>query len=261
MPEILVNDVEHYYESSGKGPPLLLIHGLGSSTQDWELQTAYFSKFYRVITYDVRGHGRTDKPAGPYSIHLFASDGIKLLQGLGLEQVHVVGISMGGAIAYQMTVDAPDLVKSAVIVNFTPELIMKTFKERLNLLSRKLIVRLLGMRKMGQVLSERLFPKPEHVELRERFTNQWAKNDKRAYLNSLNALVGWSVSARLSEIECPLLVIASDEDYTPVSVKEAYMDKVKHGELVVVPDARHAVTVERPDKFNEIVERFLKGIG
>ena len=177
MPKIKINDVEHYYESSGEGSPLLFIHGLGSSTQDWDLQVAYFSKFYQVITYDVRGHGQSEKPAGPYSIRQFAADASALMQALKLGPVHVAGISMGGAIAYQLALDAPKLVKSLTVVNFTPELIMATFKERMNLTSRKLIVRVLGMRKMGQVLSGKLFPKSEHEELRERFIDSWAKND------------------------------------------------------------------------------------
>lgn len=258
MPKLLINGIEQYYEISGEGAALLLIHGLGSSTRDWEMQEAYFSKFYKVISYDVRGHGQSDKPPGPYSVPLFAEDVIGLVRELELGPVNVVGISMGGAIAFQMTVDAPELIKSMVIVNFTPELIMKTFKERLNLLMRKTIVRVLGMRKMGQVLSDRLFPKPEHEEIRERFTNSWAENDTRAYLNSLNALVGWSVTARLSEIDCPVLVIASDEDYNPVATKEAYIGKIKNAELVVIEDARHAVIVERPDEFNKVLHAFLK---
>lgn len=259
MPKLRVNEIDLYYETSGEGEPLVLIHGLGSSTQDWELQVAYFSKFYKVITFDVRGHGRSDKPAGPYSIAQFGADAIGLVQGLGVGPVHVVGISMGGAIGFQMTVDAQELVKSLVIVNFTPELIMKGFGERANLLLRKMIVRVLGMRKMGQVLAERLFTKPEHEEIRTQFSDRWASNDTRAYLNSLNALVGWSVTERLGEIECPVLVVASDEDYTPVAVKEKFIPKIKNAELVVVPDARHAVTVEWPDVFNEILHGFLKG--
>lgn len=258
MPKLLVNDIEQYYESRGQGSPLLLIHGLGSSTQDWEMQVAYFSKFYQVITYDVRGHGRSDKPPGPYSVPLFAADIIALMRELHLGPLNIVGISMGGAIAFQMSIDAPDLINSMVIVNFTPELIMRTFKERMTLWLRTMIVRVLGMRKMGQVLSDRLFPKPEHEELRKRFTNSWAKNDKRAYLNSLNALVGWSVADRLNEIDCPVLVIASDEDYTPVATKEAFIGKIKSAELVVIDDARHAVIVERPDEFNQVLHGFLK---
>ena len=258
MPKLQLNSIEHYYEVTGKGEPLLLIHGLGSSTQDWEFQVSHFSTNYKVVSYDVRGHGQTDKPTDPYSIPMFAEDAIELVKALKLDTVHVAGISMGGAIAYQMAVDVPALVKSLTVINFTPELLIETFADKKNLWTRQLIVRLLGMRKMGEVLGERLFPKTEHADIREQFADRWANNDKRAYLNAMNALVNWSVADRLDEIQCPVLVIASDEDYSPVSDKEVYMDRMKKAELVVIQDARHAVTAEKPDEFNKVLEKFLK---
>jgi len=249
--------IELYYEIAGRGQPLLLIHGLGSSARDWELQVAFFSPEYRVVTYDVRGHGRSDKPPGPYSIPLFADDTAELIRLLGIAPAHVVGISMGGMIAFQLAVDAPELVKSLVIVNSAPELSLHTFKDRAQFFQRLLVIRLLGMRKMGEVLSARLLPKPEHLDLRREFVERWAQNDKRAYLDSTRALVGWSVSEHLSEINIPALAVAADEDYSPVSVKEAYVARMPCAELVVIPDSRHATPVEQPEAFNEAVGAFL----
>jgi 3-oxoadipate enol-lactonase len=98
MPRIRVHDIELYYEDVGQGPVLLLIHGLGSSIRDWEKQIVDLSQHFRVIMFDVRGHGRSDKPPGPYSIPLFATDTAELLKSLGIGSAHVVGISMGGMI-------------------------------------------------------------------------------------------------------------------------------------------------------------------
>jgi len=257
MPTQRVCDIDLYYESTGEGQPLLFIHGLGSSARDWELQVAFFSPDYQVVTYDVRGHGRSDKPPGPYSTPLFADDTAELIRSLGIAPVHVVGISMGGMITFQLAVDAPELVKSLVIVNSAPELILHTLRDRLQFFQRLLIVRLVGMRKMGEVLGARLLPKPEHQDLRREFVERWAQNDKRAYLDSMRALVGWSVSARLSEIKAPTLVVAADKDYSPVSVKEAYVARMLHAELVVISDSRHATPVEQPAVFNEAVAAFL----
>ena len=257
MAVLRVRDVDLYYEIAGEGQPLLLVHGLGSSTRDWELQVAFFSPDYRVIAFDVRGHGRSDKPPGPYSIPLFADDTAELIRSLGIARAHVMGISMGGMIAFQLAVDAPELVKSLVIVNSAPELILRSFKERVRFLQRLLVVRLLGMRKMGEVLSARLLPKPEHQDLRRKFVERWAQNDKRAYLDSLWALVGWSVAEHLSEIKAPTLVVAADEDYSPVSVKQAYVGRMPHAELVMIADSRHATPVEQPEAFNKVVAAFL----
>ena len=76
MPTVAVNGIEVYYEQAGEGRPVLLLHGLGSSTRDWEYQTAVLSREYRVITMDVRGHGRSSRPPGPYSVAQFAQDAV-----------------------------------------------------------------------------------------------------------------------------------------------------------------------------------------
>ena len=257
MPKLHVHDIDLYYETTGNGQPLLLIHGLGSSTRDWERQTPLFAEHYQVITFDVRGHGQSAKPPGPYSIAQFAADTAELMQALNIGPAHVVGISMGGMIAFQLAVDAPRFVKSLVIVNSGPELVARTLREKLSFWQRLAIVQLVGMRKMGEVLSQRLLPKPEQAALRQEFVKRWAENDQRAYVNALRALMGWSVADKLGTLDCPTLVVSADQDYTPMSVKEAYVAKMRHAELVVISDSRHATPVEQPDKFNAAVLTFL----
>lgn len=257
MPKLRVNDIDLHYEISGQGQPILFIHGLGSSLRDWELQIPYFAKQYQVIAFDVRGHGGSDKPPGPYSIPQFAADAAGLVRALDLAPVHAVGISLGGMIAFQLVVDAPDLIRSLTVANAAPEFLVRTAKDRLQVLQRRLIVRLLGMRKMGEVLAKRLFIKPEQAEIRKIFADRWAENDPRAYSNAMNAIVGWSVADRLESIACPALVIAADEDYTPVSLKESFAAQMKRAQLAVIRDSRHATPVEHPDQFNETLAAFL----
>jgi len=257
MPKLTVQDIDLYYEISGKGQPLFFIHGLGSSTRDWERQVAFFSRLYQVITYDLRGHGKSDKPPGPYSIQLFASDTAELIGSLGIGKTHVVGLSLGGVIAFQLALEAPELLRSMVIVNSGPEFIVRTLKERLSLFQRFFIVRLLGMRQMGKVLAKRLLPKPEQSNLRRIFIERWAENDKRAYLDSLQAMVGWSVTRHLNAVNCPVLVVSAAQDYTPVSYKEAYAAKMAKAEVMVIPDSRHLTPVDQSDHFNEALLAFL----
>jgi pimeloyl-ACP methyl ester carboxylesterase len=261
MPKIHVGDINLYYEIIGQGEPVLFIHGLGSSTRDWEMQVEPFSKTYQVVVYDVRGHGVSDKPSGPYSIPLFAKDAIELIKALDIAPVHVVGISMGGMIGFQLAADAPELIKSLVVVNCGPGMIVKTFKHRIQLFQRQFIVRIMGMQKMGEVLSKRLFPKAGQEEIREIFVERWAENDPRAYRESLKAIVGWTVMDRLDKIGCPVLVIAAVEDYTTVETKVRYVKKLHRGELVVIEDSRHATTADQPEAFNQVVMEFLKKQG
>lgn len=257
MPKIQSNNINLYYEVHGDGQPLLFIHGLGSSERDWELQVPEFSKTYQVITFDLRGHGQSDKPAEPYSISMFASDTAGLIKALGVESAHVVGLSLGGGVAFQLAIDSPALVRTMVIVNSAPELVVRNFKDRLGIWQRFAVVRLLGMRRMGEVLSKRLFPKAEQAHLRMTFVERWAENDSRAYQNAMRAMIGWSVMDKLGSIRCPTLVVSADQDYTPVALKEAYTKSIPNAQLVVIPDAHHATPVEQPEKFNAALKDFL----
>jgi pimeloyl-ACP methyl ester carboxylesterase len=257
MTTVHLRDIELYYEVSGEGQPLVFIHGLGSSARDWQFQVPVFCNRYQVITFDLRGHGKSSKPAGPYSIPLFADDTAALMKHLGLGPAHVVGISLGGMVALQLALSAPAQIASLTVVNAGPEFIVRTFGQRLQIWQRQAIVRLLGMQKMGEVLSQRLFPKPEQEELRAMFVERWAENDPRAYRDAMMAIVGWSVTDQLESIRCPTLVMSAEQDYTPVSMKEAYVVRMPHAELVVIPDSRHATPVERPDEFNAALTAFL----
>jgi 3-oxoadipate enol-lactonase len=257
MTKLQLVNIEINYISAGEGDSILFIHGLGSSARDWEYQFDSFSKNYRVVAYDLRGHGQSAKPRGPYSIPLFAWDTAALIKALDLAPVHVVGVSLGGMIGFQLAIDAPEMVRSLVIVNSTPEMVVRTIKERVEVWQRILIVRLLGMRKMGEVIGARLFPKPEQADMRAIFTERWAENDPRAWLDSFKAIVGWSVSDQLEKITCPVLVVAAEQDYTPVSTKEAYIEELTRGELVVIKDSRHGTPVDQPEAFNQALLTFF----
>lgn len=261
MPLLRVDDVELYYEMEGEGEPVVFIHGLGSSARDWEYQVPFFSRDYRVVTLDVRGHGRSDKPPGPYSISLFASDVAGLIEGLDLAPAHVVGISMGGMIALQLAVDRPGLVGSLVVVNSSPDMVVRTWRQRLNVWQRQLIAPLLGMKRMADVLSRRLFPKLEQGELRELFVQRWEENDPRAYQEAVKAIAGWSVSDQLPAIPCPVLVVSGDEDYTSVEAKAVWVAEIPRAEMVVVEDSRHATPVDQPQAFNAALAAFLRNCG
>ncbi len=259
MPTEFINGVTVHFEVQGSGETVLFIHGLGSSARDWKLQVDHFSSNYRVVTYDVRGHGASAKPTGPYTMMLFAQDAKALLDHLGVPSAHIVGISMGGMIAFQLAVDHPSSIRSMVIVNSGPELKPGSFGERLQVWQRFMIVRLLGITTMARVLAPRLFPDTSHESLRRQFIERWSTNDKRAYLASMKAIVGWGVADRIGKIAIPTLFVAADQDYTPVELKEAYAKKMPNAGLEVIEDSRHATPLERPQELNRVIEDFLIG--
>jgi 3-oxoadipate enol-lactonase len=259
MTTMKVNGLSLYYEFKGTGEALVFIHGLGSISRDWSFQMEFFSRYFQVIAYDVRGHGLSDKPQGPYSVSMFADDLAHMLKKLGVKDSHLVGLSMGGLIAFQFAVEFPKMVRSLTIVNSWADMRPKNFQDRWMLFRRNVIFRLLNMRRIGETLAKGLFIKPEQAELRRSFVESWAKNHKPSYMAALGAAKGWSVVDRLSEISIPTLVVSSDEDYTPVAAKQTYVDKMPNARLAVIHDSRHAVPVERPDEFNSILLKFLQG--
>lgn len=257
MPYLSVNNIELYYETSGKGEPLLLIHGLGSSTIDWEKQVVVLQNEFRVITMDMRGHGQSAKTKGAYSMVQFASDVAELIKK-EKRPVHIAGISMGGMIAFQLAVDFPELVKSMVIINSSAEVLVKDRKTRNALRLRKLVPRIMGMKSMGKILGKRLFPHEGQEDLRQLIAERWAKNSVRDYVKSVNAIAGWSVFESLPGIKCPVLVIASEFDYSSIEEKQRYVEKLPNARLAVIPEARHAVSAEKPEVLNELMFNFLK---
>lgn len=257
MPYLSVDGTRLYYENEETGAPLLFVHGLGSSTRDWHEQVGPFAKHYRVLRIDLRGHGRSDRPEGPYHMATFAREVAVALQRLDAAPAHVVGLSMGGMVALQLAADAPQLVRSLVVVNSAADMRLRTWRDVWFYLSRRTAVQGLGMRRVGRILAHRLFVKPEQEALRREFVRRWAENDKQGYLWSVDAIMGWSIVDRLPSITAPTLLVSSEHDYTPISDKNRIAAVMPRAALAVVEDARHALPVEKPDAFNGLLRDFL----
>ena len=257
MPNLQLDDINLYYEVEGQGEPLLFLHGLGSSSVAWEFQRQAFAAEYRLIMPDIRGHGRSAKPPGPYNMALLAADIITLLDALEIPAAHVVGLSLGGMIGFQLAVDRPERVRSLVVVNAGPEVVPRTFKERWAIWQRRLLTNLFSMERIAQTIGSRLFPEPDQAELRQMAIAGFAANDKAAYKAATGAILGWSVRRRLGQIRCPVLLIASDMDYTPVAAKARYLAEIPGAKLVVIEDSRHAAPLDQPAAFNTAVGQFL----
>ncbi len=257
MSDAEINGIQLYYEVLGSGAPLVFVHGLGSSAHDWAAQVPAFTSNRQVITMDLRGHGRSQRPAGPYSTQMLAKDVADLLQTLKTGPVDLVGLSLGGMVSLQLAADYPTLVRRLVVVNSGPDLRPQRFIERLQLWQRRLLIRTVGLKPFGRILAKRLLPDASHVELRADFERRFANNSVAPYLAALNAVMGTDLTARLSDIHCPVLVVSADQDYWPISRKEAYVARLTNARHVIVADSRHALPVERPEAFNAVLRNFL----
>lgn len=266
MPFQSVEGLKIYFEQHGDWQSgqdtVLLLHGLGSSSQDWENQIPALSKIAKVLAVDLRGHGKSDKPDLPYNIPMFAEDISKLVDKLKLEPVHLIGHSMGGMIAFQLALDHPQQLKTLTIVNSAPQAAFPSMRTRFNFYLRSLSVKWFGMKKLSVSLARTLFPKPEQSALREIFIQRWCENDSQAYLNSLQAFQHWDLLSRLKTLTCPTLIITGDRDYTPVAYKQFYCQLIQNVQLVVIKDSGHLTIIDQVASCNQaIIEFILKNEG
>lgn len=257
MPYLHINDIDISYIESGEGEPLVLIHGLGSSKRDWELQIPFFSQWYRVIAFDLRGHGKTTVIPGPYSISMFAADTAALLESLNASPAHIVGISLGGIIAFQLYFEFPQTVKSLTIANSYPEIVLNKLKDNLEFWRRMILLRISGMRTLAKVQSRRLFPRPDQKMIRDIARQRIAENSTRVYIDTIKAMKGWSVVDYLPEIYRPTMIIAADQDYVLPEQKRKHVSLIPEAEFVILENSRHASPVDQPEVFNKIVLDFL----
>jgi pimeloyl-ACP methyl ester carboxylesterase len=254
---LALNGVVLAYESHGSGPPVLLLHGLGSDRRSWRAQCAALENRHRVIAVDLRGHGESSRPRSGYQIAQLAADVAALVETLELPPAHVVGLSLGGMVAFQLAVDRPELVRSLVIVNSGPSVIPRNLREGVQLVIRLLLTWLLGPAGLAKPIARRVFPAPEQEPLRRELEAQVAAQPRRSYRLLTQAIVGWTVEERLDRVRCPVLLVSGDRDYTPVERKRQYLPLLRDARLVVIENSDHATPVDQPDRFNDHLLHFL----
>ena len=257
MPTLKINDIETDFHDSGKGPVLLLLHGLGSSKRDWDKQIAFLQNDFRIIAPDFRAHGKTGIP-DEFGVEKMADDMKELLTALDIESAVVAGFSMGGAVAFEMAYRYPQLVEKLIIINSgpdfnqMPELGIDLLKTRTEYIQNK------GLPALAKEIAFNMFPEESQQAWRQEFEERVASNDEDAYLQSFTTLMNWGLGERISEIKQPVLVIGSDKDYTPVQVKEAYTKRLQQGEFVLISDSRHGVVLDQADNLNQVILKFIK---
>ncbi len=205
---------------------------------------------------------RSPKPPGPYHLEQFAADVAQLLQRLDARPAHVLGISLGGAVAQQLALDFPELVRSLVLVNTAARFVSESWRQRLMGVRRVAGVYLFGMDRVAEAVAMRLFPKPEQAPLRRETVERLRTNDVAAYRATLWAIARFNVRARLGEIACPTLVVAGDEDSTvPLASKRLLAQRIPHSRLEIIANSGHATPVDQPEAFNRVAMQFLEQPG
>ncbi len=257
---IKANGIEMNYELSGDGNCLVLIHGYTDNLNLWYSQAPALSEHYRVLTYDVRGFGKTEVREATYSMGLFAEDLCALLEGLGIESACVLGYSMGGRIALEFALAHPEMTAGLILANSgigeTPN---PEMQER-----RQMMVDVLqqgDIEVIAELMTEASFSpglKDRNPAAFEKYKAIKMQNDPSEYLAVMQAIVGAIDSpADFESLRCPTLIIAGDRDgFMDVHVGESMREAIPDAEMEVLPTG-HAAAIEEPEVFNRIVLRFL----
>lgn len=239
---------------------ILLLHGLGADGSSWQLQFPILETLgYRILAPDTRGFGKSTYPKdSPASIQVAAHDFVLLAEKLGISQLDLVGISMGGTQALAFALECQQLVRRLVLVNTFAHLRPHGLNEWLYYAVRFLLLHTLGLEAQAQRVAGRIFPQPDQGELRQMLIEQIMQADPKAYRAAMRALAVFNVNARLSEIDVPTLVVTGEKDTTvPEEVQMQLVQGIRTARQVIVPGAGHAVSVDQPDRFNQILADFL----
>jgi 3-oxoadipate enol-lactonase len=242
----------------GRGEPLLLVHGLGSSGDDWAFQLPALAARHRLIVPDLPGAGRSPKPAGRYSIAQFATVLWQLLDRLGHERVHLVGFSLGGAVALEMALQRPAAAQRLVLINSLPSYRVDTLSKWLEVHLHTALVQVLGLERTARLIARRLFPEPHREPMRERVVAVLGANAVRPYLATARALAAWCALDRLATLQAPTLMLAAEHDYTPLAEKQAHAERLR-ATLAVVRGSRHGTPFDAIAATNACLLAFLAG--
>ncbi|MCS6936050.1 MAG: alpha/beta hydrolase [Candidatus Bipolaricaulota bacterium] len=260
MPKVRANGIQLYYEAHGTGEPLLLIAGIGYGTWLWFKQIPALAPHYHLIAFDNRGAGRSDKPDEEYTVALLAQDAYELLRALGISRAHIFGVSLGGFIAQQLALDHPELVKSLVLcsTSFGGPHMIPPKGEVLQFMAfgagKETFQYGLELAFSGEYLQQ-------HPDEIAQLTRPMRRNPqpRYAYLRQLMAPLNFCSEDRLSEIHCPVLIMAGEDDpVVPAENSRRLAAKLPQAQWKIFPGTRHLFFIERADEVNPIVLNFLK---
>jgi pimeloyl-ACP methyl ester carboxylesterase len=239
MPKVKIGDINMYYETRGDGKPLILIAGLGMDLSMWSTESE-ISKKYKVIMLDNRGAGRTDKPDTPYSIEMMAEDTIGFMDKLGIKHAHIMGCSMGGAIAQTIAAKHPERVNGLILHVTYPKSPDKDDPQ-------------------VAAMFEQLHAQAKQPGFMDTLGKYPPTID--SFIRQFDALVEFDGTEQLSKIEAPTIIVNGKNDISnPIKNGEELESGINNSKLILV-DGDHFVLGTNPESVINHVLDFLEEIG
>ncbi|MGE0117898.1 MAG: 3-oxoadipate enol-lactonase [Dongiaceae bacterium] len=256
-----IGDIEMTYELDGpaQAPIVMLSHSLATTLEMWKPQLPTLTNDYRVLRYDMRGHGGSSAPGGAYSFAMLAGDVVALLDHLKIDRVAFVGLSIGGMIGQYLAIHHADRLRCVALCSTTsaiPEAGRAMWDQRIAAVESS------GMAPQVDSTLERWFTAPyraAHPEVMAWVGGMIRGTPAAGFIGCGRAIQGLNLTPELSKIRVPTLVLPGEKDPgTPPALSEVIHVAIAGSDYAVVTDAAHLANIEQAGMFNEILSGFLK---
>jgi len=247
-----------YWDEEGSGAPLLMIMGLGWTSHAWHRSRPVLSKKYRTIALDNRGVGRSEAPAGPYSMAQMAADAAAVLNAARVNAAHVFGVSMGGMIAQEFALQFPKKVRSLILgctAAGGPDAV-RAEQEVLQVLMTRGQDPDAFAKAMGPFIYD-AGTSAQQIEEDTALRRKWYPSAD-AYFAQLQGIMAWEAYGRLAQISAPTLVIHGENDrLVPAENARMIAARIPGAKLTILPQASHIFTTDQPDAAHGAILEFL----
>lgn len=259
--KIKVGELQVAYRLEGRAgrPVVLMSNSLMSNLSMWDPTVAALTERFQILRYDTRGHGQTSVTPGPYSIELLADDAIGLMDALGTQEAHVMGLSMGGMIAQQIGARYPDRTLSLLLCNTASEMPPRSLWEE-----RLAIARSQGIAALTDSTIRRWFTAPfieRSPEIIGKVREMILTTPLEGYLHCAAAIRDMSQTTMLLKIKAPTLVITGRQDPATTVEQSMVLNRmIDTSRMGVIENAAHLSNIEQPEIFNREVRSFLDAV-
>jgi (E)-2-((N-methylformamido)methylene)succinate hydrolase len=257
---IRVNGIALRCLVEGAADPLVLIQGVGASLEVWDGVAARLRDRYRVVRYDQRGHGQSDKASGPYTVEVFSNDLRALLDAFAIERAHVAGHSLGGLVAQSFALDYPARLRKLALISTVAG---RTEEERRRVEERLAMVATGIAGDHFRASLDRWFTdefRAANPKLLEAYAARNQANDPACYAAAYRVLAETDLAARLHEITAETLVMTGEHDQgSNPRMARLMHERIAGSTLRILPVLRHSILVEAPDMVASVLGDFLDG--
>lgn len=272
MPRIKVNKAKIYYQDSApnqadlpeaqRKPVLMFAHGLLWGTHLYDKQVEYFKQDYRCIAFDFRGQGKSQITKTGYDMDTLAEDAIALLQALGIDKCHFVGLSMGGYVAQRVALKRPDLLNSLILLDTGAEAEDPENKVGYERLIK--VINIIGVTAVSKKIMSIMFGQTFlEDKTRKKEFKKWVrylkKNNKKGAVKATRGVISRDeVLSQLDKIKLPTLIVVGEEDVpTPYPEAQKMHFAIAGSKLAVIKGSGHSTPIEQPEQLNQVIETFL----